>query len=213
MTFLQKLDANKLFISIFLVLLFHVSAIIGIAIGQGDYFLPLTPLNLLLCFGLILWNIPQLNLKDLGALAIPFLFGMVAELLGVNFGLIFGTYEYGANLGPKIWGVPWIIGVNWSILVFATASVAQNISQNKIIRSIIGAVLMVLLDVVIEKVAPKFDFWEFENGIVPLQNYMGWLVVSFLAHLTFQLVFSKYRYVLGSALLLVFLLFFGIFAV
>ena len=43
-----------------------------------------------------------------------------------------------------------------------------------------------LLDIAIEVSAPRFDFWEFENGIVPFQNYIGWLLVSFVAHLGFQ---------------------------
>ena len=42
---------------------------------------------------------------------------MLTEAIGVNTGLLFGTYEYGANLGFKIFGVPLIIGVNWTVLI------------------------------------------------------------------------------------------------
>jgi bisanhydrobacterioruberin hydratase len=213
MTIIQRINKHKLPVSIFLVWLFHVSAVVGIFLGHADWFLPLTPLNLLLCFGLLLWNIPNLNKQDMFLLLVPFSFGMLAEWLGVNFGLIFGEYAYGNNLGPKIWGVPWMIGINWAILVFLTTSIAQKISKNLFVSSIIGAVIMVLLDLIIEQVAPQFDFWEFNNNIVPLQNYVGWFVVAFLAHLIYQKFFSKHQFTFSLWTLLAFVVFFGMFAI
>jgi bisanhydrobacterioruberin hydratase len=213
MTIIQRINERKLPLSIFLVWLFHVSAIVGIWLGHADWFLPLTPLNLMLCFGLLLWNIPNLNKQDVFLLLVPFSFGMIAEWLGVNFGLIFGDYAYGNNLGPKIWGVPWMIGINWAILVFLTASIAQKISKNLFVASTIGATLMVLLDLIIEQVAPQFDFWEFNNNIVPLQNYVGWFVVAFLAHLIYQKFFSKHQFTFSLWALLAFVVFFGMFAI
>ena len=35
------------------------------------------------------------------ALLIPFLLGFITEAFGVNYGLIFGDYSYGENLGFK----------------------------------------------------------------------------------------------------------------
>ncbi len=213
MKIIDLANQHKLLISIFLVWLFHVSAIIGIKIGHDDFFLPLTPLNLLLCFGLILWNIPNLNTKDMLLLLVPFAFGMVAEWLGVNFGLIFGDYSYGNNLGPKIWGVPWMIGINWAILVFLSASIAQQFTKNLWIGATIGAALMVILDFIIEIVAPYFDFWEFNCNEVPLQNYIGWFVVAFLAHVIYQRFFHKHQFRLSVWMYLAFVVFFGVFAI
>ena len=36
---------------------------------------------------------------------------MISEILGVNYGLIFGDYIYLDNLGYKVFGVPVIIGL------------------------------------------------------------------------------------------------------
>src|SRR5210317_1641889 len=107
-------------LAVFLVWLFTVSGIVGITIGYSDFFLPLTPVNLLVSFVLLLWMI-DFNLKTLLALLVPFSFGMITEYLGVNYGYIFGSYSYGANLGPKVGGVPWMIGINWALLTFITA--------------------------------------------------------------------------------------------
>lgn len=206
------LNQYRLEISIITVWLFHVSAIIGIMSGYQDWFLPLTPLNLLVCFGLILWNIPHLNYKDLGLLFIPFALGMIAEILGVNYGLIFGTYDYGSNLGLKFLGVPLTIGMNWSILVFITASIADKWTKNILIGALMSAGMMVLLDLLIEAVAPEFDFWEFEGGEVPLQNYIGWFVVAFIAQIIHLKLFKKHNLKLSIGIFWAFAVFFGIFA-
>ena len=100
--------------------------------------------------------------------------------------MIFGTYEYGENLGYKVGGVPLMICVNWGVLTVVTADVGKYIHKNIWIRSAIGGLLMMLLDVAIEVSAPRFDFWEFEGGHVPVQNYIGWFVVAFIAHAIFQ---------------------------
>jgi putative membrane protein len=128
----------------------------------------------------------MINLKFFIAFLIPFFIGFITEFLGVNYGIIFGTYEYGENLGYKIGGVPLMICVNWAVLTFVTADISKYIHRNLWIRSFIGGLLMMLLDVVIEVSAPRFDFWEFENNDVPIQNYVGWFVISFIAHLLFQ---------------------------
>ena len=36
---------------------------------------------------------------------------------------------------------------------------------------------MILLDFIIE-IAPRFDFWVFKDGIVPITNYFGWFLVA-----------------------------------
>ena len=107
----------------------------------------------------------------------------VAEGLGVNYGLIFGQYIYGDALGWKVAGVPWLIGVNWSILTLCCGAIAANLADAFISRVFLGVGLMLLLDFVIEPIAPILDFWTFDGGIAPLQNYVGWFAVPYAAFL------------------------------
>lgn len=173
--------------SVFLLWLFTISGILGIISSEhSEWFLEMTPINLMLIFIILLVNIEKIQPKLILALSIPFFLGFITEGLGVNFGLIFGTYAYGENLGFKAFGVPLMICVNWAILTAVTADVAKYFFKNRIITALIGAALMTGLDLIIEVSAPRFDFWEFENGVVPLQNYIGWLVTAFVAHLGYQ---------------------------
>ena len=173
-------------ISIGLLWLFTISGILGILSQHQNWFLSLTPLNLLLTALIVLCNIKNWGLKTLLAFFIPFTLGFVSEALGVNYGLIFGSYTYGNNLGYNVFGVPLLICANWAILTFITADVAKHFTKNSWLSALIGAVLMTILDLIIEVSAPRFDFWEFEGKVVPVQNYIAWLIIAFLSHLGCQ---------------------------
>lgn len=179
-----KFQAVRLQIAITVLWLFHVSALIGILLGYDQWFVTKTPLNLLLCAMAIVVCIFE-HKRLIAALAIPLVLGLVAEWIGVHTGLPFGVYSYGDNLGPKVAGVPLLIGVNWAILTFATAGIASEWATNRWSRAALGAVLMTALDIWMEPVAPLFDFWTFDGGQAPLLNYGGWLLVSFVIQLLY----------------------------
>ena len=202
-----------LYLSVFLLWLFNISGIIGILNpAYSDWFLSLTPVNLLLTFIILVVNIKEkFRFNLIIAFAIPFLLGFITEALGVNLGWIFGTYAYGENLGFKLIGVPLMICINWAVLTAITADIAKYISKNIWISAFIGATLMTLLDIVIEVSAPRFDFWEFENGIVPLQNYFGWLGTAFVAHLGYQYFKVKTNRLISLHIFITMVIFFSVF--
>ena len=144
---------------------------------------------------------------------IPFFLGFISEGLGVNYGYIFGTYSYGENLGFKVWNVPIIICLNWVVLTVITHDLSKRFLNHWFLISLFGAFAMTLLDVAIEISAPRFDFWEFENGIVPLQNYIGWFFVAFLAHVFYSFFEVDSNKKISLHLLLAITTFFGVFLV
>jgi bisanhydrobacterioruberin hydratase len=193
----QQYIRSRQGVSIFLLWLFHLSAMIGISIGYADWFMSKTPLNLLLVFILLLLCFSERPLRFWIAVLIFFGGGMLLEWVGVHYGFLFGSYQYGANLGPKLDGIPYVIGINWALLTLNTGLIASSLVGNssrlernklshKITRVFIGAALMVFLDVFLEFAAPVFDFWAFEGGLAPMQNYVAWFGFAFLFHLIYQ---------------------------
>ncbi len=177
---------NALNFGIFILYLFQVTAIIGVSLGYQDWFIQKTPFNLSLTFFLLLWLYPVDSSKKGLASLVFFMSGMLVEWLGVNFSLLFGSYEYGDNLGLKIGGVPLLIGVNWMILVLVTGQISNLITQHRWLRVLLGAGLMVLLDFFMEVPAPAFDFWVFEGGVAPASNYIAWFGIACILHAFFQ---------------------------
>ncbi|WP_299527010.1 carotenoid biosynthesis protein [Winogradskyella sp.] len=200
------------YLSIFLIWLFSVSGVIGFLSPEySEWFLSMTPFNLLLTFVILVVNIEKFEKQILIAIAIPFLLGFITEALGVNYGLIFGNYAYGENLGYKVYGVPVMICVNWALLTMATADVSKRFAKHIIATSLIGAALMTGLDFILEVSAPRFDYWEFENGEVPLQNYLGWFVTAFIAHLGYQSFKIKTNKTISFNVLISIVVFFTVF--
>ena len=176
----------KINVYIGLVWLFTISGILGVISTASNWFLALTPLYLFINFLIILLCLKDQRVRFLKGISVPFILGFITEVLGVNFGLVYGSYTYGENLGLKIFEVPLVICLNWCLLTIVSADVAKLITLNKVRRIMIGALIMLLLDFIIEISAPRFDFWVFEDGIVPIQNYFAWLIVSAIAHLWYQ---------------------------
>ena len=201
-------------LSIFFLWLINISGFFGITSDQNEFFLATTPYVLSLTLLLLILNHDLSNKKSKIGLMLIFLFGLIVEILGVNYGLFFGEYSYGANLGPKIYEVPYVIGFNWVLLIIATGSVSDKLIKGKEIYKILFAsFLMVLVDLLIEKSAPKLDFWEFVISPVPFSNYLWWFIFS----LCFQYIFFKTvktkEYNLSSNILVIQFLFFGMLAV
>lgn len=167
-------------ISIGILWIFTFSAIIGISIGYTDWFVPKTPLNLLLGFILLVVNTPIVSHKGAIVFAICFLIGMGVEIVGVHTGAIFGDYYYGGNLGFQILDVPLMIGVYWAVLVIVTNQMIRKLSDNLLAVALGGAFLMVGLDCLMEQLAGPLDFWHFAGGMAGLKNYVAWFIVAFV---------------------------------
>ena len=194
-----------------LIWLFHISAIIGISLGYKDWFAGKTWLNLLILNMGLLFIFPLYKPKNLLAYSLIVLLGFLVEFLGVNYGWFFGEYQYGENLGKKIAGTPVLIGLNWAMLVFVTGQVAQNLLSKKWMQVSFAAGLMLLLDLLMEKTAPVFDFWEFKNEVVPVSNFIAWFVFAFLFQLIFQGLSSKGNNMISYHIYIVQFLFFAYF--
>jgi putative membrane protein len=178
---------------LFLALLFHGSGLLGILFTRyRDWFVSSTPLVMLFMF-LLLANTQLESLKNfLLSFAIAFVISMGTEIIGVNTGLLFGEYQYGPVLGPKILGVPWLIGLNWFVIVYCSGSFLLHsieLIKNKLKIPLTGATsttmvvlggaaLATFFDFILEPVAVKLDFWTWSNGDIPLFNYLCWFVVS-----------------------------------
>lgn len=154
---------------------------------QQQLFLLLTPLNLIVTTFITLLFHNNWNKSFVVSGIMVLLFGFFVEVIGVKTGAIFGTYWYGKTLGLKLLEVPIMIGVNWFLLMYLISAVFNKI-RNTILFSGLAAAVMTLLDVFIEPVAIKLDFWQWQNNIIPLQNYIAWYLISFLLFLFFRRV-------------------------
>ena len=171
-------SVKRVYLAVGIIWLFHISALFGISLGHVNWFIEKTPLNLCMSLFLFILIYPIRSVKHLVAFLIFFLGGMFAEWLGVTYGVLFGDYEYGANFGPKLDGVPILIGAYWALLTFITASISEYATKGIMTRIMIASLLMVFLDYFMEQSASSLDFWTFEGGIATISNYITWLILA-----------------------------------
>jgi putative membrane protein len=191
-------------------IIFHAVGLIGILWIDPKGFADMTPMNLLLSVALIFWTQEKINIPFIIFLAVSFCTGLLTEYLGVNYQILFGHYRYETALGPKIGGVPWVIGLNWFMVIYCCGIMIktilnmiwiklgyQQISErdNLGFLSIIinGALLAMLFDTLMEPVAIRLGYWTWltPDGI-PAKNYWDWFFVSLFLMVFFRLLrFSK----------------------
>jgi putative membrane protein len=119
-------------------------------------------------------------------IALAYLFTLAVEIIGVKTGLIFGAYNYGPVLGWQLLDVPLVIGLNWVIVVLGAIALSSKYCTKAWQLIPLAAIITVGFDFIMEPVAIKFDYWQWVGGTIPLQNYLAWFVLSFIAGLLFS---------------------------
>lgn len=200
---------NKSFLLIAILVIFYTVGIVGLLLpAYHDYFLSLSFFNLMLSFGIVLLARKSKISRFLLFMLVCISYGFIAELIGTKTGLLFGDYSYGASLGYKMYGVPLVIGVNWSLLIVSSASLVSRIKTTFLVRSALAALLMTFLDVLIEPVAIESDFWDWTHGSIPIYNYISWFFVALpIIYAYFKLNLAETNKVFNALFILMILFF------
>jgi phytoene desaturase len=175
-------------------ILFHAIGLVGMLFFKNGFILQLTPVNLLVMFGLLIWAQKGKNYFFWIFLLLVVATGIAVEIIGVNTRLLFGNYSYGSALGFKVANVPLVIGVNWFIIIYCSGISMQTLLMKAINKvatetatppmalkalSVIvdGATLAVFFDWLMEPVAVQLGYWKWK-GEIPLYNYLCWFVIA-----------------------------------
>ena len=162
-----------------IVIVLHTVGGICMALGDPISLVLLTPAHLCITTFVLFSVHPPLNKEFYKAAFLTFMFGMFIEIIGVRTGHIFGEYHYTSLLGPRVLGVPIVIGTNWLLLsyCFSALTLWWRPSLKLFYQVIIGAILMVLLDVIIEPFAVHYGLWIWKGRVLPsIVNYIAWFV-------------------------------------
>ena len=165
----------------FLYIIFAVG-IVGHSIEYSfDLMISLTPLTLFITSSVLIFNISLHKEKKYFVwFAVVFVSTFICEIVGVKTGLIFGNYVYGETLGFKLFDVPIIIGINWTLVITGSIMISK-FCKNKYLVFLIVPALATFFDFILEPVAIKLDYWSWQNGTIPLYNYVSWFVISLIS--------------------------------
>lgn len=181
--------------NIIIVVVLHFVGWIGLSSPWSETFVYLTPLHLIMMAALLYRANTDKSNPFVLFTTLTLMLTFVVEMIGVSTGHIFGSYEYGEVLGPKLFDTPVIIGVNWFLLSCSTGSVIDRTKLPRMAKVIAAAATLTAIDVLIEPVAIHLTFWSWEEIAVPLQNYLGWFLTGILVMtLYYYLPFKRENY-------------------
>jgi putative membrane protein len=116
------------------------------------------------------------------------------EETGVRTGLVYGPYHYSDMLGPKLGHVPVLIPLAWFMMIYPSWVTARALVRGVDTRSVggigmlalVAAMVMTAWDTVMDPGMAAAGNWVWERGGgyfgVPLRNYFGWLLTTFLVY-------------------------------
>ena len=122
--------------------------------------------------------------------------GYAVEVLGVHTGFPFGSYSYSDALGPRVWDVPPVIGLAWTMLAWPAAIAARRLVSGAGARIVVGGWALASADLFLDpqQVSAGHWTWRFPSphlpGVpdIPLTNYLGWLGVALLISAAVQAI-------------------------
>lgn len=107
--------------------------------------------------------------------------GLLAEVIGITYGIPFGAYSYTNILQPQILGVPVQILLAWFTLGLMCYSIPDMAGRSRIIAVVAAAALMVAWDVQYDPLFAAIGMWVWKSGQyfgVPITNFIGWFLCS-----------------------------------
>jgi putative membrane protein len=205
---LEQFKSKKAGIAILIA--FHVVGALGFLSPLSEWFVYLTPINLIVTAGMLWIDTKPGGKNAFLIIFIIWLLGYGVEIIGVKTGFPFGDYFYSEVLGWNFFEVPPLIGINWLIIIWGGHSLARTFMIPKYFRWLFTGLLAVGIDFVIEPVAIKYELWYWASEVPPFQNYLSWFVISAVM----GVIFEKYPLVqkprLGATAFVCQLIFFGL---
>lgn len=165
---------------IYLIVIYVVGVMGMLVDSTRSLFLFLVPFNILGALMVMLGYHQKWSKAFITSIVCIYLGGFGVEWLGVHTGYPFGQYQYGQGLGFSLWDVPLIMGINWLLLVYGVSVIASRITHFKPLIAVIGAILMLVYDILLEPSAMRYQFWNWGENEVPIQNYLGWVISAFV---------------------------------
>jgi putative membrane protein len=122
--------------------------------------------------------------------------GFAVEVLGVHTGVPFGSYAYTSLLGPRLFGVPPLVGLAWTMLAWPATVAARHLVRGYWPRVAAGAWALAAADLFLDPQLVAAGAWRWSHATphlpgvatVPLTNYAGWLAVALVLSAALQAI-------------------------
>ncbi|MEP7286664.1 MAG: carotenoid biosynthesis protein [Chloroflexota bacterium] len=133
-----------------------------------------------ICFIACLWHAKGQSWYRVAEILFAAVYGLLLEILTIK---QFSSYHYGHFL-IMIFDTPLAVALGWAAIIYSTMEFADRLDMPDYVRPILGALLALNVDIVLDPVAGRMGMWTWTQlgpndqwfG-VPWGNFFGWFVV------------------------------------
>ncbi len=138
--------------------------------------------------------------------AIAVVFSNIFENLSIATGFPFGHYTHSAQMGPKLFLVPVVIGPGYFFLCYLAWTLANALAAGAtatrlkwaLTMPVIAAFIVVGADLCADPLGSTLAHdWVYAHGGayfgVPLSNYLGWFLVTWIIFQTFAIYLANFE--------------------
>lgn len=109
--------------------------------------------------------------------------GLAVEVLGVSTGVPFGEYRYADSLGARVFGVPLVIALAWTMMAYPAYVVSEHIGGGLARRIVVGGWALASWDLFLDPQMVQAGHWAWAThgpslAGIPLTNYLAWFVIA-----------------------------------
>jgi hypothetical protein len=187
-------DFRKRHFSSFLIMALHL--LLGFVLAFTGYqaAIEYLPYLFLVSSILVVYNHPknsQLQLWLFVLLSLACGFGI--EYYNAHYAPVLGHYAYSDKLGPEWRGIPIYIGLFWSLTVYCCGMAVNRFAPRTgaWLKALLGAFMLLSLDILVQPVAMIYGLWNWDNNVVPHSHYAAIFAICLLLLFVFQYMFRN----------------------
>jgi uncharacterized membrane protein len=177
---------------VILLIAVHIIWIVGYSLPETtDLFKALSPL-LFAISAIVLFSFhKQFNKSFFRFIGVSLFIIIILAVILSQTGFIYHSFAFGPAIGIQILGVPLIYPLFWINIVYSTGSITRKLQVIRFMKVVIAALMVLIIDLTIEPVAAKLEFWQWQNPGIPFLEYIITTSVSFILLMIFHL--SRFR--------------------
>lgn len=170
--------------AVLVLMLIYMASLIGFTTPhQQQWFLYYTPYIVVLNAVLLVLYHRPFKAPFFAFLGISLVLSAGLEWVAVHHTALYGSYAFGASLGPQVQGVPLAMPLYAWVLAYSASALSDRLPVGTAVKVAIGTLLVAGLAVLVHQVAPLLDFW----SAVPTMRYgLVWGALGLALQLIWQ---------------------------
>jgi bisanhydrobacterioruberin hydratase len=159
----------------------YLIMLIGLGMDDShDYFVPYISVLYFATGILLLYFHKGWSPSFLLFLLIILVAGFLIQFVAVKTGLVYGPIRYGTTLGPKLLGVPVIATLNEFVILYCMGFFVKRLKIKQVfIASLLGALIILLINILVEPVALFLKFYSWSEHMFVFHNFGARFLISF----------------------------------